>query len=486
MLRAVLLAALLVVAGCQAPTASSSAGAQTDATSPSEKVTALSTTAGEQVISPPDPATDRLGWENGYWYNETLSANSTDGLNESELDAVASRAMARIETIREREFESTVPVSVINRSTYQNRSSRDRSDAFRRFDNGKFEALFLIGEQTDSIAAQNDALSQNVLGFYNTNRDEIVVVADSQTPRLNGERILAHELVHALQDQQFDLRQSIPRTRDGYQGRNALVEGDATVVEQRYMARCGDEWSCLDESESRSNQSGDTHFGLNFLQFFPYSDGPGFVRQQYRTGGWDAVDAAYEDVPDGATEALYPERYPGWEPANVSIDDRSNENWKRIRPMGRSGSDVVGQSAIGASLAYTVTDDYNTSRVVTPGAVVNYEGPVQINESDPYNYDLAAARGWTGGKMFVYENDGGELGYVWKTRWENASEATEFARTWEQVIRHWGGQRVSETVWRIDDGPFEDAIRIERRGATVTVVNAPTETQLTGVHETDA
>jgi hypothetical protein len=487
MLRAVLLAALFVLAGCQVPTAPSSAGTQTDTTSPSAPSTTspTPTESGQQTVSPPDPDTDRLGWERGRWANETLSVNNTDGLNESEREAVVARAMARIEVVREREFNETVPISVINRSTYRNRGQRNRSDTFRRFENGKFEAMFLIGEQRDAIATQNAALSRSVLGFYTTRREEIVIVSDSQTPRLDGERILAHELVHALQDQHFDLQRNLPQTRDGYQGRNALVEGDATLVEQRYMARCGAEWSCLAETDARSGQSGDTHFGLNFLLFFPYSDGPGFVGHLYRTGGWDAVDAAFEDWPDGATEATYPERYPDWEPAQIRLADRSSDDWDRVSPPRRPETAVVGQSAIAASLAYTIHDDYNTSRVASPSSVINFDGPAQVNRSDPYNYDLPAARGWAGGRMAVYENDADELGYVWQTRWDNESEAREFARAWEQVVAHWGGEQVSETVWRIDDGPFEDAIRIERRGATVTVVSAPNRTQLSEVHDSD-
>jgi len=64
-----------------------------------------------------------------------------------------------------------------------------------------------------------------VLGYYSPSRGEIVVVSESETPRLDGEGTLAHELVHALQDQHFDLAADPVRTRDAHQGRNGLVEG---------------------------------------------------------------------------------------------------------------------------------------------------------------------------------------------------------------------------------------------------------------------
>jgi hypothetical protein len=84
-LAAVALAALLVLAGCNA------------------------FLGGDRN----DPMTDELGWENGYWYDEPLSVTTADGLNESEREAVVARTMARVERVRGLEFEQSVPVSVI-------------------------------------------------------------------------------------------------------------------------------------------------------------------------------------------------------------------------------------------------------------------------------------------------------------------------------------------------------------------------------------
>jgi len=486
MLRAVLLATLLVLAGCQAPTASPPGDDAATGTAPTTDATpadtATPTESPESALA--DPASDRLGWEDGVWYNETLAVNNTDGLNETELRLVVARSMARIEHVREREFTERVPVSVINRSTFRNRSSGNSSAALEAFDNGKFEALFLIGEGSDSIDEQEAALGQSVLGYYSPGRDEIVVVSDSQTPRLDGEGTLAHELVHALQDQQFDLSDQPVETRDSLQGRNGIIEGDAAYVEQRYMANCSENWSCLSEAGgSDGGGGGDSHFGLNFLMYFPYSDGPGFVADLHERGGWAAVDAAYEDRPDGATEVIYPDSYPEWEPTNVSLPDRSTDAWERVRPPNRPDHAVVGQSAIAASLAYTLTDDYNGAAVVSPREALNYEPSGALDRDDPYNYNMSAARGWSGGRMHVYEN-GDQSGYVWRTRWTNDSEATEFARTWELLVQHWGGEAVGENSWVIgEDSPFSDAVRIEQSGATVTVVDAPNESQLDPLHD---
>ncbi|MFC7027016.1 Hvo_1808 family surface protein [Halomicroarcula sp. GCM10025324] len=312
-LMSLLCALALVLAGCQAPGSSAASDGTDDRTAPETATTPTPETvvlevATETPAAPateaetatpgdeprPDPETDRLGWEDGYWANESLSITTADGLDERERDAVVARAMARVETVRGLEFEASVPVRLVSRAEFRNRSGGDYGESLRRFDDAKFEALFLIGEDEDSIAAQDQQLGASVLGYYSSSADAIVLVSETETPRLS-ERTLAHELVHALQDQQFGLA-SDARTRDAVQGRNGLVEGDATAVEQAYRERCAGAWDCVERPASDSG-GGDQHFGLNFLQYFPYSDGPGLVAALRERGGWAAVNAAYADSP---------------------------------------------------------------------------------------------------------------------------------------------------------------------------------------------
>jgi len=486
---ALLLAVLLVLAGCQGLPF----GGDDGATSP--------TTDGpvEMGPTPPDPDADRLGWENGYWHNETVDVTPGDGLNESEREAAVSRAMARVEYVRQLEFEETVPVDVINRSSYRENTTANHSDALERFDNAKFEALFLVGEDEDSIDVQEETRSASVLGYYSTDREAIVLVDEGRTPTLSGEEVLAHELVHGLQDQHFDLDGLQAGTRDGHQGRNGIVEGDASYVQRLYMDRCGEQWSCLDGAGSDGATDGDepdapadgaaesedapqVHPGIQVLEYFPYSDGPGFVGAIHDDGGWAAVNGVYDDVPDGATEVIDHERHSEWEPAPVTIDDRTGEYWARITPPDRPDYGVMGQSAVVAAQAYTLTDDYNDTAAVLPRQVVNVRPNGSVDQEDPYEYATPAADGWAGGRFHAYEREDGELAYVWRTRWESTDEAAEFAADWRAVVDHWGGDRVDGGVWVIDDGSFADAYAIRTDGDTVTVVNAPTREALSSIH----
>jgi hypothetical protein len=488
---AALCALALLLAGCQTPSlggASAETPTEAGQSTPDEVVTlevrnGTLTETGDAERVPDDPGTDRLGWEGGYWHNESLDVDRSDGLNESEREAVVNRSMARVEYIRGLEFESSVPVEVISRAEYRENSSGEYGPSLRAFDNAKFEALFLIGEDEDSIEVQESTLGSSVLGYYSPSEDAIVIVSDSETPTI-AEGTLGHELVHALQDQRFGLN-STAATRDGVQGRNGLIEGDASAVDDSYGERCGEQWECLSGSGG-GGASGDRHAGVSFMLFFPYSDGTTFVSALRDRGGWSAVDDAYADLPDGSREVTHPEDYPDWEPRNVTMPAEPGGDWKRVRPSSdrdRPDYATVGPSAIAASMAYTLSDGYNRSAVVTSREILNYGEDGTVDSADPYNYALAGTRGWEGGRMHVYTN-GPEDGYVWRTVWTDDVAAERFAERWGDVVEHWGGTQTGENTWVIaDDSPFADAVAIHVSGDTVTVVNAPTEGQLTELYD---
>lgn len=500
MRRAALLVAVsLLLAGCSGFAPAADSGPNTTATpestgTPANDIDDRSSTTNEATDTPvvhterADPATDRLGWEDGYWHDDPINVTADDGLNASERDRAISRAMARVEQVRGLEFEDSVDVSVISRSNYSSGDSANASLAFQRFDNAKFEALYLIGEQNDSLATQEDTRDQAVAGFYSPARGNIVLISDAANPQFDGERTLAHELQHALQDQQFGLSNADVETRDAYNGRNGLVEGDARAVELDYLDRCGETWSCLPRADQNTSQQGDgeesvqpsIHLGVYILEYFPYSDGVGFVRSLKAQGGWDAVNDAFEAPPSSSTSVIYPDRYGQFEPDTVTIEDRTSDGWERVRPSNRGDSATLGQSALTAMFAYTLYDDYNQSTVVSPTDFLNL-GDGGVDRTDPFNYDLPATSGWTGDRMHVYQR-GNETGYVWRLTWENGTEAREFADSYEALVAHWGGTQEGER-WTIPaDSPFVGAVDVTVEGDTVTIVHGPSASSLDNIY----
>ena len=436
---------------------------------------------------PPAPETDVIGWEDGYWHNSSVAANNSDGLNASERAAVTARAKARVEYVRGLEFDGNVSVSVISRENFSAASGGNTSEALRDFDNAKFEALMLIGGGTDSIETQEDSLNASVAGYYSPDRDAIVIVSDSPTPTFQGERTLAHELVHALQDQHFALGdQEAATSRDAHNGRNGLIEGDPQSVQFDYLDRCGEEWSCIQAPESDgeggASNASTPNLGVYLLQFFPYSDGPGFVASLRDGDDWSAVNAAYESPPGSATEVIYPERYGNFQPREATLTDDLRGGWERVRPPNRPDHGRLGQSGLAAMFAYTLYDDYNRSAVVDPRTFLN-TGPtgMSINETDPINYDIPPVRGWTGDRFHAYA-DGDELAYRWRLTWESNAAAQRFASEYRGLLQHWGGEATGDGHWRLPaDSPFAGRMHVAVNGDTVTLAHADTSGDLADV-----
>jgi hypothetical protein len=488
----VLLAVLVVLSGCggavgpaptgtATPTASQTAAAtpsptatatptasQTAAATPSPTATATPTPTPTSTPAHPDfddPATDRLGWEAGYWFDEPLDVNATDGLSASEREAVVARTMARVERIRGLEFDREVPVEVVDRETYV----ADENVTATAFEEVVWEALLLVGEDR-SVAATFEAFyGGSVQGSYVPSEDRIVVVSDAARPRLDR-RTLAHELTHALQDQHFGTvfdRRNRTGTHDERLGWQGLLEGDAGYVEDLYERRCRTEWSCLARPTSGPGASLDGDRGVYVAVYQPYSDGPAFVHRLRERGGWAAVNAAYADPPTSSTAVIHPARYPDWSPERVRISDRSTSNWSRF-DRSPSGT-TVGEASLFATVwANGGTEPFHLQRPSRPHRTYNYTHPVTT--------------GWVGDRLVPYRNDTA-TGYVLRTEWATTGDAAAFAIAYRDLLRtRRGAERRAGDVLVVPAGPYADAFRVTRNGTTVTIANAPTVEALDAVH----
>ncbi|MFB6218730.1 MAG: Hvo_1808 family surface protein [Halobacteriaceae archaeon] len=420
----------------------------------------------------PDPATDVAGWEDGVWHNESLDVDQSDGLGEAELDAVVARATARVEYIRGHEFEQTVDVTVRSREEFRADSGRDPPAEARLRRNALYEGLFFVGEGTDAVSVLAANRGGGTLGYYSPGEDRIVLVADGGVAV--DERTLGHELVHALQDQEFETAFGGP-TVEARNAAASVVEGDAAYVDYRYGQRCGEEWTCL-TVESRG--SGYAHVGVALLQVFPYSDGAAFVADRHRDGGWAAVDALYRDPPASTEQVIHPGKYGRDPPTDVGVEDRSGPAWSVV------GRESVGEPGLFTMLWYP--SYRNGSDVVVPRNVSSGPGP------DVYDYAHPYSAGWDGDRLVAYARDSSartnETGYVWKTAWDSPADAEEFAAAYRELLEYHGARQVGESTYRIpegdgDAGGFADAFHVAVAGDTVTVVNAPTVAALTAVRD---
>ncbi len=403
---------------------------------------------------------DRLGSVNGTSWNDEISVTTDDGLNASERRLVVDRAMARLEHIRDLEFETSVPVSVISREQYlANRSGGGGNETYQRWNDQVWEGLFIVGEDRSFHEVQNSTLGQQVIGYYSPSREEIVIVSDSPQPSLSR-GTLVHELVHALQDQQFGL-DSDADTQDTQLSRRGVTEGEANYLQRLYEQRCGGRWSCVEfpSSAGGGGGGGDVDQGVFLVILQPYVTGPGFVEAIRERGGWDAVDDLHRNFPASTEQVIHEDLYPDEAPVDVSVADRSSEEWRRfdVDPQ----ADTLGEASIFAMFK---------SNGVLGGTVGQYSF-------------LSEPSAGLGGDALVPYRDGTRYGYVWKTVWDSPADAREFRSAYGDLLDEHGASARGDGVFVIpESSPFGDAFRVTRQGDTVTIVNAPSPADLPDVH----
>lgn len=446
------------------------------------------------AVEPPanqsDPESDVIGWEDGTWYTETLQVNQSDGVNASEQAAILDRTMARTEAIRCIEFNESVPVTVISRAEYRemvrngNLTSGEMTPALRTFDNAKFEALFLIDETEDSIEVQKANRAAGVLGFYSPRDDQIFLIAEDRENLRIEERVLAHELLHAWQDQQYNLssEELSPRQRDEGNAVAGVVEGDPRYVDWLYQQRCrSGDWNgtCLVPPAEGGQAGRLANLGVYVLKFQPYSDGPEMVRLVRTVGGWDAVNELYERPPESTEQVIHPERYRNDAPTDPNITDQTTENWTRVRPEQRPDYGSVGEAAVMSMFVYPLYDSQGEETIVSADDWLNFDEEGNVSRFDPFDYESNYSSGWDGDRLHVYESsETNETAYVWRLSWDSPQDAQQFRAGYERVLQYWGGQQVGPQTYRISEGGFEDAFYVSVDGRNVTIVNAPTVDQL--------
>jgi len=455
-----------------------------------------------QESAPPDPPADRLGWEAGYWYNESVPATTDDGLNRSEIRAVIARSAARVERIRQLEFERLPEFTFVNRSDYagvfeEGLAEADISTADRLHQNTKYEALFMIAEEESyfRVNAQNQGglagafyATQDIPAVNVSAGTIAIIVRDGERPESISERTLGHELVHALQNQRFGdspYWNLSGRTEETYRANQSLIEGDATYVGQTYDLRCGSEWSCLPTPESQVSPP--ANFGLTIYSFAPYGTTGAFVDHVRREYGWAGVNALYRPeespaAPVSTEQYIHPEKFPDDRPTEVTVEHRTADGW-RLLDLPNSSVDYAtfGEAGIFAMLIYP---SYAARQeVIIPPS------PRIDNELVRFDFAHPASDGWDGDKLYPYVNDTSaernETGYVWKVAWDSPEDASEFLDAYRRLLEFHDAERVGERTYRVPEPEFGrdfgDAFHLIEDGETTIIVNAPTVEDLSAV-----
>jgi hypothetical protein len=186
--------------------------------------------------------------------------------------------------------------------------------------------LGMIPESMDYERTMFDLLEEQVAGFYDPDDRRLFIAAWVQ-PELQVPT-MAHEIVHALQDQHFGLSRFTHFVRGGGDRQTAgmaVVEGDATLAMlEMVLQSTGQSARSLRDPDaifrsqlmdvSQQPRLGAAPRALRDSLLFPYRYGFDLCTLQYAARGFAAVDALLRDPPASTEQVLHADKLAAREP----------------------------------------------------------------------------------------------------------------------------------------------------------------------------
>lgn len=411
----------------------------------------FSLVAVSPVAGVSDPQEDTIGWENGYWYNETLP-DEPDRL--AHLERLTDRAIARVERLVGTEFTADISTQVQSRQDVPDNLGGRHSAERSAWDNQLWEALFVAGEETNATEVLSDTIRQQTRGYYSAEDDTLVIVTENASTV--PERTLIHELTHAMQDNTYDITSPryTPETHTAQLGAQSVIEGHAVLTTRAFRAQCRTGRISCQEGQS-IDTAPPTNLALMRIVAFPYVFGPAYVSDN--TLSPSAEFASVQSVSDSASEVAGVEERGTVSPITVVPNDA------RVTDYGENGADKVGSPTVS---------------VMFWNATASNRRQETVRDSI-YRHDVAT--GLVSSRLVPYKTDNKITGYVWKLRWTSEADAKRFTREYTQLLQTYDARQTENGQWRVDDGGFADWFDIEQDNQTVIITNAPSKTRLTSI-----
>lgn len=291
-------------------------------------------------------------------------------------------------------------------------------------------------------------LTEQVAGYYDPKAQQFHLAdwidVDGQKP------VMAHELVHALQDQHFNLRrfEDWPKgDSDAELAAHALIEGDATLAMSQYIMknplRALAFLKSIGTTGTGSVELEKAPRSLRETLLFPYQEGMTWARMVHQYGGWKGVSEAFTTLPQSSEQILHPEKYFVHEaPVKISLPDLRlalGRGWRRI------DEDVNGEWSM-----YLILDQFLKASAKSK----------------------RAAAGWGGDRYAVYENERGQVVYVSVSTWDTEKDAREFFDAYVQRtgLRYPGARPATESATNWSAATIEGRVSIEMRENRIVVI----------------
>lgn len=290
-----------------------------------------------------------------------------------------------------------------------------------------YRAFALIPDTVGLRRLMLDLYSEQVVGFYDPDSTALFIVRGGDPMLLRV--VMAHELVHALQDQYMSLNSilKLRRQNDRQTAGQAVAEGQAVVASLMALApgvelpSLAQAWSAVREQVRQQQSAMPVFAGApRFVQeglLFPYLAGADFVRAFEERRARPDEQPYGDRMPVSTEQVLHASRYTAGE-----------------RPL---------RVAIARTPGDTLVYDDDFGEFETRLALVAWG----VEESDA----VVAASGWNGDRYEVLGTRAGTV-VVWASAWDTAQDAEEFERRlrrgWDRVAR--ARSAAPSRRWQVD------------------------------------
>ncbi len=336
-----------------------------------------------------------------------------------------------IQDLRQLHFKQPVPLVV---KSVDEAGAMMEADLMRDYTDNQLEVDAVAGALTglypaglDLKAESLSLMKSQVAGFYDPHGKQMVLVEGGADLGLwndaaqfmiqrdvVGEMLLAHELTHALQDQNFNLESSLDKVKnddDRALALKSVAEGDATLAGFAYAAGGIDDATAnllvanlKDLPKILAAEAPDTPLGLSAPLLFQYSEGVTFVAEAYRRGGWTAVDALYRNPPESSHQILHPALYFDNPAPEVRITlagyQKIMAGWKKV------DDDTFGELLLRVILERNL---------------------------GPQSAEIGLASRWIADRMIVLQESRG-VNVIWMLAFSDGQSASHFAVVYETLL----------------------------------------------------
>jgi hypothetical protein len=342
--------------------------------------------------------------------------------------SLANSLMAQFAQFRGKPFKRNITVAVYTEDEYRqmlgdqvNGMSAEQKKAY----NAMWVRENLLHPNQDYFAGYDSMMASMTGGFYVNGSDSINVITGNNATAITGmdSTTIFHELVHAMQDQYYDLTalQSNLRSTDQSTALRYVVEGEAELFTMYYsykqyygsfpsspdpiVSQFNYYQTLVDQDLDSLHQSGEPLIRQQPMLWAYYSYGPLFINAVSQ-GSWSAIDnQVFNSLPIKSAEVVFPAEY---------LTDRKEYLL-----------DIDG-----------FMDLLDSTQVVMDFDELGYVTTcVMFHEWDFSDY-RQIAQGLLADNIIVYRGTADDsLRLIWYTRWKDAASSFGFRSAYAQLLK---------------------------------------------------